>query len=251
MPFGGVQSWCETIAKALNARQIKTEFWGPRMRLPSERFDLCLLANASKAYLAAKAARKAVNICHGVIAEEKPFGDLPVVYTSEEIRDHWRRPGPIVPQPIDMEFWSPDDSRRDLLLFYSYRSPESLGLERTAEALGLRFVWIKSATHETARAAMRQSAICFASGRAALEAMACNAPTVVCDWRDYNGGPLMQDDLEQAARRNYSGRGGVDPRAADLVEIARRTIEAQRPRDYVEARHEAKAVADALLKACA
>lgn len=247
LPFGGVQSWCETIAKAFQERGIETEFWGPKRRLPKTRFDYAIVANAAKTWQGGCLAERVVNVSHGVIPEERPHPNWRAAFTSEEVRKHWGRSGALLPQPIDLDFWTPDEGPRDGLLFYSYRSESDLGLAETAERLGLRFTHIRRAGCDNARDEMRRSAVVFASGRAALEAMATGAPTVICDHRDYNGGPLLEPDLEKAAQRNYSGRGGVDPASVDLVAIAEAAMLTQTPREYVEKNHDYRKVADKLL----
>ena len=216
--------------------------------LPERSYDLGLFANIAHTAPAVKNCRLVVNVSHGIIPDERPHNDLEAWFTSEEVKGFWKRDGAIVRQPIDCEYWRPSDEKRDLLLFYSYRSKNAFGLDALAERLGLTFAYVRDVTHEDARDMMRRAALCCASGRAALEAMACGAPTLICDWRPYNGAPLIEFDLEIAMRANYSGRGGVDARASHLDGLARAAMERGGLRDYVLRHHDHRKIADQILR---
>lgn len=219
------------------------------MRPPKTRVDVAMIAHAKRTWVISGCAETVINVSHGVIPEEAPQTREKTVFTSEEVRSFWKRPGSVIPQPIDMDFWRPADTDRRSLLFYSYRSPDALGLDAVADKLGLEFRFLTNATPDEAREAMQSAAVCFASGRAALESMACDAPTVICDHRDYNGGPLCEIDMDRARFTNYSGRGGVSPSLEMLETAALQAIETQRPREYCAQWHEAGAVTEKLMQA--
>lgn len=247
-PIGGVQSWSETVGAQLRRLGHEAVFWGPEFDLPSGRFDIGLFANWSHTKAAEPLCDRSLSISHGVIEDERPAPGL-ACFTSEEVMEHWRFSGPIVRQPIDLEFWSPLPEARErklLLLFYSYRAPSTFGLADLAHRLGLGFDWVRNVAPTTARDAMRSAALVCASGRAALEAMACGAPTLICDWRPYNGGPLFEPNAERARRSNYSGRSGIDPRTIYLPTYAEASM-AQDPRRYVEEHHNAQTIVGQLM----
>lgn len=250
--IGGVQSWIDTVARCLMARGHDVLVSGPK-GAPGMRakFDIGILAHARRTAVLSALCRRVAWISHGVIAEEEPPKGGKIFYTSEDVRDRWARAGGVVVrQPIDLSFWTPSEERRSTLVFYSYRAPDACGLDNLADALGLEFRWLKDAKPEQARATLRGAALVCASGRAALEAMACGAPTLILDHRPYNGGPLVEPDLEKAMRANYSGRGGFDPASIDLVPIARAAMATQFPRAYVAEHHDVEIVADEMLAQC-
>lgn len=249
--IGGVQSWVTTVARRFQECGHDVTICGPRKRPKPGRYDLGILAHIQATAFALPLCRRFVNVSHGIVREEKPDRNLRLIYTSEEVERKWKWPGDIIRQPIDTDFWHEDGARkRDALVFYSYRSRSSLQLEQTANALGLRFQWIRDAAPDEARDALQSAALVCASGRAALEAMACNAPTLIMDDRDYNGGPLVCADMTKAREHNYSGRGGVHPDKVNVEQIAKETMHFQRPRAYVEEFHDYRFVADELLAVC-
>lgn len=248
--FGGVASWIVTIQKQLELRGHDCAAWGPSDAEPWDDFDIGVIANYRAVSKAEKWCERVVNVSHGVVIDESPGGSANVVCTSEEVRDFWRCNGPILRQPIDLDFWRDEFADRFDLVFYSYRAKSALGFDHLAQRLGLNFVWLKDVDALAARDRLQKAKLVFASGRAALEALACGAPTIIADERDYNGGPLLCFDLEKAMARNYSGRGGTDPRDVDLDALAVQTMAFQKPRAYVEARHDARVIADELLALC-
>lgn len=70
---------------------------------------------------------------------------------------------------------------------------------------------------------------------------------MICDWRPYNGAPLIEPDLEIAMRSNYSGRGGLDARHCDLEGFAREAMTRGSLRDHVLENHDHRKIADQIL----
>lgn len=248
---GGVQSWISTVARRLFLEGCSVSIWGPDLPLPEHRFDLGVFAHGPRTIAAAPLCKRLALVSHGIIDEERPDGPGIKIFTSEEVRDFWKGVGPVLRQPIDLEFWTPDYSRpRNTLVFYSYRANRVFSLDRLARRLGLEFVWLKNVEAQAAHSCLQGAAVVCASGRAALEAMACDAPTMICDWRDYNGGPLVCPNMDKAREHNYSGRGGVSPVDIDMEQLARETMKLQRPREYVIAHHNARRITMELLRQC-
>lgn len=216
LPFGGVQSWSLTMSDQFTKRGHSVTLWGPEWPLPAGRFDLGILANVKHTHDAAESCDRVVTVSHGIIPDEAPCPFYPALGVSEEVQDCWGIGGKILRQPIDTEFWSPSAVDRDLLVLYSYRAPGDLGLAQVAQSLGLGFVWLKNVSPEQARDTLRRAAVVCATGRAALEAMACGAPTAIADHRPYNKKPLLERNLLSAMRTNYSGRGGFVPTGNNL-----------------------------------
>jgi hypothetical protein len=187
-------------------------------------------------------------VCHGIIPAEKPGrGDL-VAFTSEEIRDHWNADGPIIRQPIDLGFWSPEQNPQIYLTRFSYRGGLPF-FSALAASMGLAPQHLRNANPKRARSVIRQSTCVIATGRAALEAMACNIPVVICDHRSAYQGPLMDLDIQGAMTRNYSGRGGVVP----IMENVKRAIDSVMTngfpmRNHVLKYHDSKNIVDQLLE---
>lgn len=230
----------------LTERGHQCSIWGPEFSAISGRYDLAIIANANFTDYAAGAWNSAINICHGIVSDERPSDQFKTFYTSEEVRAHWGGKGSILRQPIDLQFWNPATEARRRFVFYSYRAENVFGLDALAKELGLDFVWLKNVEAKEARACLQGAALACASGRAALEAMACGAPTMICDWRGYNGRPLVCPNMDKARAYNYSGRGGVSPSDIDMGKLARETMTFQRPREYVECWHDADKVVDQL-----
>lgn len=250
---GGVATWIGTLAAELARLGHHCEAWGPEQAAPSGRFDVGVISNAAATLTAAKWCKRVVGVAHGVIEEERPSPFFECLYTSEEVRDRWRGAGPILRQPIDLEFWSPGDApRKPALVFYSYRARDDLGLAKIAAGQGLAFRHISAATPEEARDAMREAAVVVASGRAIVEAMACGAGVVLFDDRNYQP-PLFDPDIAAAMAANYSGRGGRVRPGADVLA---RAVSAQigagaANREHAEQFHDVRRVAAQLLEAIA
>lgn len=247
-PIGGVQSWCRTVARELQRRGHDAVTWGPEQPVPLGGFDLGIIANAADASRAFDLCAKTINVSHGIIDAEKPArGDL-VAFTSEEIRDHWKVEGIIVRQPIDLEFWSPINSPRIYLTQFTYRRGLRF-VKHIARAMSLREYHLRGLNAEGVRRVLHKSRVVLATGRAALESMACGIPTVICDHRAAYQGPLMDLDVEGAMTRNYSGRGGIVPDIDNLKSAIDDAIEFGSRRSHVLRHHDVANVVDDLLEA--
>ena len=247
---GGVHSWIATMVSVCEALGHECAIWGPELPAPSGRFDLGVVSNARATGEAARWCDRIIGVSHGIIPDERPEPSFLSVFTSEEVRKFWGSPGPVLRQPIDLEFWSPGDSEAEnLLTFYSYRAPMDLGLDKVAAALGMRFARLKNVTPCAAREALRRSRVVAATGRAALEAMACGAVVLICDWRLYQG-PLFDPDAYGAMARNYSGRGGVGPTMMLLKKniLERMDDPPAAPVLHLRRHHDARRIAQELLE---
>lgn len=242
-PVGGVQTWCATIADEFERRGSEVVLWQPGMRLEGT-FDAGIFSNIADTRSAMVFCRRTLAVCHGIIGAERPPA-RDVVFTSEEVRDHWKVDGPIIRQPIDLGFWAPAPVRRHLVVRFSYR----LGLdfiEDLAESLGAGYVHLSNEKHSKVREILLQAKCVIATGRAAAETMACGIPVVICDDRTYMG-PLLDNDTLGSMTRNYSGRGGIPP-TADNVRFAIHTaIERGGLRSHAMQHHDVHTIADQLL----
>lgn len=255
-PIGGVQSWIATVALELKRLRHTVDVWGPELgAAPGHRFDAAIVANLEHCSDALKSARRFVNVSHGIIPAERPFSALPVVCTSEGVRDHWKAEkviidACIVRQPIDLAFWTPGAViKRAGVLRYSYRGglPQA---QSAADLLRLPYAHLRGVSALDARAAMRKAAVVIATGRAALEAMACGAPVVIADHRSAYQGPLLGGDLEVDRRNNYSGRGGVEnPSTEMLCEAIKAAMSSGFDwRGYVATFHDSREITKELLQ---
>lgn len=245
-PIGGVQSWCRTVANELTLRNHLVTTWGPEQLIPLGGFDLGIIANVNDTERAFAWCRKTILVSHGIIPAEDPRGER-VVFTSEGVRDYWKGSGPVIRQPIDTEFWSPHWNLRINLTRFSYRG--GLPFVRTLAAeKQLTYCHLRNASAESARAAVRKSACVLATGRAALEAMSCGVPVVLCDHRSAYQGPLMDLDIVSAMTRNYSGRGGVVPKIENLSQAIDEAMEVGDLRAHVLKHHDVRNVVDQLLE---
>ncbi len=247
-PIGGVQSWCRTVAQELIVRGHAVKTWGPEQAVPLGGFDLGIIANVGDTSRAMDWCRKTIVVCHGIIPAEEPPSSG-VIFTSEEVRDHWYGDGPVIRQPIDLDFWSPDSRYLQIFLTrFSYR--EGLSFVRSlAEPWKLQYYHLRNADSKKACKVLRQSACVLATGRAALEAMACSVPVVLCDHRSAYQGPLMDLDTTGGMLRNYSGRGGVTPTLSSVKQAVGQAVEAGSMREHVVKYHNVKDIVDQLLEA--
>ena len=243
--IGGVQSWMATIAKALTAQGHSVHLAQYGETLPDESYDLGVLAHWQFTNALAKRCRQVVNVCHGIIAAERPKRGN-VLYTSEELRDHWATPGEILRQPIDLDFWTPATAQREYLTRFSYRDGLDMAVQ-VAQGFNLKYQHIRKATPRQAREALRQSAVVLATGRAALEAMACGVPVVICDHRAPYQGPLLDSDTLGSMAFNYSGRGGQEPVPATLSMACEAAMARGSLRWHVEEQHDSRKVANQLI----
>jgi hypothetical protein len=240
-----VQSWCTTVASELRRIGHEVTNWGPELSLPAGRFDAGIIANAGDTGVALEKCDRVLAVCHGIIPAEQPPDGVPVAYTSECVRARWGGDGPILRQPIDLDFWTPGHGVRFLTRF-SYRRGLDF-LPRLAERMGLQFRHVASLSQVEARAVLQSSACVLATGRAALEAMACGVPVVICDHRSAYQGPLLDPDTLGSMARNYSGRGGVVPRPGNVAEAVQHAMGVGSLRNHVEAHHDVRKVVGEIL----
>jgi glycosyltransferase involved in cell wall biosynthesis len=245
-PIGGVQSWCRTVEAELVRRGHDVQTWGPGQPPPLGGHDLGIIANPTDTARAYDWCKKTLTVCHGIIPAESPTGDN-VVYTSEEVRAHWGGDGPIIRQPIDLEFWTPVRSRRRFLTRFSYRGGLPF-LPVLAKSLGMIPKHVRNSSAEEARDVLRESACVIATGRAALEAMACGVPVVICDHRSAYQQPLFDPDTTGAMTRNYSGRGGVRPTLDNIKTAVKTAMKNGSMRNHIEENHDVKNVVNELLE---
>ena len=240
LAIGGVQTWTATIAAEFRALGHDVTVWGPEWRLRGT-FDAGILANPLHTETASAACERVLRVSHGIIPDE--FGGD--AFTSEEVRDHWLGSGPIIRQPIDLGFWTPAKAPRRYLTRFSYRK----GLEclpALARELGLEYRHIRGDQPDDVRDGLRQSAVVVATGRAACEAMACGVPVVIADARAYQG-PLLDTNPTGAMVRNYSGRGGVEPKHSHMKAALVAAMERGSLRAHVEQHHDSRKIAKELL----
>jgi hypothetical protein len=252
-PIGGVQSWCRTVGNELARRGHEVESWGPEQPLPVDAFDLGVIANVSDTGKVLGLCRERVIVSHGIIPAENTArgqrpGD-PMCYTSEEVRDHWGGSGAVLRQPIDLTFWSPGPTSvpKKYLTRFSYRGGLRF-IPSLAREIKLEYRHVRNLEARAVRDILRLSACVLATGRAALEAMACGAPVVLCDHRSAYQGPLMDLDLTGAPSRNYSGRGGITPTLHSVREAIKSSVKHGGRRRYVEDNHNVVDIADQILE---
>lgn len=248
---GGVQTWVSTVAAELHKRGYGVEV-ADRYNVLTQTFDVGIFANSSYTAPLANLCKRSILVTHGIVPDEAPgesFGK--VMYTSEEVRDHWEpgRVGGIIRQPIDLNFWKPRPVKRKFLLRVAGRSGLPM-LFDVASALETPFRHLRNFDPEEARRVIRQSVCVLASGRAAVEAMACGIPVVICDARHYQG-PLMDLDILGSMGRNYSGRGGVKPTHENVEAAVVRAIAKGSLRSHVEQHHDVVDIVDQLLRTAA
>lgn len=237
LAIGGVQTWCATVGAELQRQGHDVAFWGPEFPVPDAMFDVGIFANWKHTKSAAKRCGQTLIISHGVIPDEKG-GDA---FTSEEVRDYWRGKGPVIRQPIDLSFWTPSTVEKRYLTRFSYR--DGLGfLPVLATQFGMEYRHLKAQTQQECREVLWQSAIVVATGRAAVEAMACGASVIIADDRGYQK-PLLDNDTTGAMQRNYSGRGGI---TANEVNVRQAIVDAiqHRPNyiNHVYQHHDAQRI---------
>jgi len=247
-PIGGVQSWCRTVANELTVRGHEVTTWGPEQGIPLGGFDLGIIANVGDTSRAFAWCRKMLLVSHGIIPAEKPSTEHLTVFTSEEIRDHWHGEGPIVRQPINTKFWSPGQwPLRVHLTRFSYRSGLDF-VRDIARAMVLPYRHLRDHNENSVRDILRKSACVLATGRAALEAMACDVPVVLCDHRSAYQAPLMNLNVPKAMLQNYSGRGGITPTIENVRQAIESVMESDTMREHVLQHHRVENIVDQLLE---
>lgn len=245
-PIGGVQTWVATIAKELVRLGHEVTFFEGGQREPDGRYDLGIFANWGYTGHMIKRCNSVVQVSHGIIEPERPAYPK-VMFTSEGVRDHWGVEGPILRQPIDLDFWQPGDEKRTYLTRFSYRR----GLDFVpgiAQRLGLEYIHLRNFKPREVRKILQRSACVLATGRAALEAMACGAPVLICDHRSSYQGPLMDRNWVNAMYNNYSGRGGVVPTVHNVEFGIKQTMLLGCNRAHVELCHDARQIVKELLE---
>lgn len=245
--IGGVQTWGKTVGRVFEKMGLEVEHWEDGDPLPTRGFDVGILSNWKFTQPLAAKCRKRVIVCHGIIPHEAPPKDN-VVFTSEGVRAHWGGKGrPVVRQPIDTEFWSPEDKERVYLLRFSYRAGLSMS-RSVASHLGLRYFHARNLDPEPLRSMIRGSAVVYATGRASLEAMSCGIPTVIVDHRSsYQAALMATGPIEEAMRNNYSGRGGVMPDFDRLLKATNQAMSRGSMRDHILEFHDAEKIARELV----
>ena len=245
-PIGGVQSWSKTVGQELMFMGHDVNFWEPGMRADGI-FDVGLIANYACTNPVLKLCKQYLVICHGIIKPEQP-PHKNVAFTAEGVRDYWQGDGPIIRQPINLHFWKMnEESQRHALVRFSYREgvPEA---KIVADRLGLSYSHIRNKTHEEIRDGLSSAVCALASGRAALEAMACGVPVVIVDDRHYQG-TLLDVDTVGSMSRNYSGRGGAVPTVESLISAVKEAVDNGSLRQHVEQYHDAAEITNQLLEA--
>jgi len=244
LPIGGVQSWIKTVRHELERRGHIADEWQRDMPIPDAGFDLGVFANEAYTGALSGLCDRTIGVCHGIIEDERPLGGFDnYLYVSENVRSNWNGSGGIFRQPIDLNFWHDAGYERDGAVRYSYRMTET-HCAKVSEKLGMTYRQVSDATHEDARDILQGARVVFATGRAALEAMACGASVVIYDNRGDYQPPLLDTDLERQMRYSYSGRAGITPRLADVVAATR----AAKPnRAWVERYHDVRVIVGEIL----
>ncbi|ODM46151.1 hypothetical protein A9320_26885 [Ruegeria sp. PBVC088] len=243
-PIGGLQSWIDTVAAELRRLGYSVILWEPGRHAPPP-CDLGILANWAETGHLARLCERVVNVSHGIIEAERPGPADRVICVSEGVRDHWGVAADVLRQPIDLAFWTPGEARgAALAVRFSYRGSRT-HCPQAAARLRLRYLHLRDARPVPARCVLRQAAVVWATGRAALEAMACGAPVVLYDHRSAYQRALLDGDLTRQMHNSYSGRGGITPDLTEVVAAARGAAPA---RAWVEAHHDVRAIVPELLR---
>lgn len=249
---GGVQTWVATVRDELQrvghevtVADVLGRVDGGEV-VTAARYDVAILSNFGHVGHYRNAAHRSVIISHGIVSDE--CGDQCNAFTSEEVARHWGRSNArIVRQPIDLEFWSPNCSR-DPSLIVRYANRGGLGFAEDA-LKGCDYVHVHDTDHLTARRWLRRAGCVIATGRAAVEAMACGAPVVFCDDRPYQGPLMHRSTLWHAMKTNYSGRGGTVPNRETLREEVESAIgNGDLYRDFAKSFHDVRKIAPRLLE---
>lgn len=240
LKIGGVQSWQETVSDELSRRGNTVHFWGPEFGQVKEKYDLGIFANLKFTAGAVPFCKSVKFISHGIISDER--GGNGWFFTSEEVRGKFK--GEILRQPIDLSFWSSVDCEKKYLTQFSYRS-ELPWIDHLAEEFGLEPIRVFNSSKSDVRDILQRSKVVMATGRAAVEAMACGCCVVIADNRPYQG-PLLDFDVVGSMTRNYSGRGGVDITVDRMRVAIAESLGRGQMIDHVRRHHDVKDIADQL-----
>ena len=244
--IGGLQSWIKTVENELYRLGHTVQLWQPDMILKGD-FDLGIISNIDLTRKAIKHCRKTILVSHGIIEAEKPYYLCDkLLFVSEGVRNHWDMDGEIIRQPIDLDFWSPRQNKTNLVSRYSYRTGNT-HCEPIATTLNREYCHINGVTHEQARKIICNSLVVFATGRAALESMACGVPTVIYDHRQAYQPPLMGLDLDLEMQNSYSGRSGTTPTFKQVLSATDKAVNKNNWRDWVVANHDVKKIVKELI----
>ena len=122
-------------------------------------------------------------------------------------------------------------------------------MRNIAQAMEMSYRHLRDHDELRARACVQKSACVLATGRAALEAMSCDVPVVLCDHRSAYQKPLMDLDIESAMTRNYSGRGGITPTIQNVRTAIESAMSSATMREHVLKHHDVVNIVDQLLDA--
>lgn len=242
---GGVQTWIATIASELS-KTCDVDIVGSTGE-PNGAYDIGIFANANHTKRFINYCKRSALICHGVVADESPAEGFDVVgFTSEKVKTHWSGSGPVIHQPVDLDYWSPLRTETTGLIRYANRG----GLEwlsDVAKDLGLPFTHLRNVAPGNALKTLQGASCVLATGRAALEAMACGVPVVICDDRPYQGPLLFDGPMILARDHNYSGRGGVIPTPENVTSAIRKALFLGSRREHMQQFHNVESIAQELL----
>ena len=242
---GGVQTWVSTVRDEL-LRLGHAVSVCDAVILPTTNCDAAILSNPRYSKYMASLATRVTYVCHGIVEDERPEQNS--VFTSEQVAAHWQQRGPVIRQPLDLDYWSPSGERDpNLIVRYANRN----GLTEMPQTLdGYEYKHLRNVDHGEARKWLRRAGCVLATGRAAIEAMACGAPVIICDNRPYQGPLMHTGTLWDAMRANYSGRGGSVPNRRNILEQVELCIgTGQVYRDWVCKYHDVRRVVPLLLGA--
>ncbi len=265
--IGGSQTWCQTVTAELERRgHVVRRYAADRgtYEIPwphSPGFDLGIFAHGTETSAGFGLCDRTILVSHGIIEHERPVpGADAYAFVSEECQDFWGGPGAwqpsrVVRQPIDCSFWKerhlpvPEKFRVGpyVLRFSYYGGLPWLG--DVCRELGYDCRHVKDDDPETAREWIRGAVVVISSGRGALEAMACGVPTVICDDRPYNGGPMLDTGI--GVTTSYSGRGGTEATPENVRAAIERSLKDKHgisPRLIVHAYNHAPMIVDQLLE---
>lgn len=243
-PIGGVQTWMDTMDRALTDMGFEVTLWSPHDPIPDRTFDYHVMAH--RAGLDIKAAKR-IGISHGIIREEKPASGIPYIATSEEVRDHWELEGPILRQPIDLGLWQPHFFKYDRkVIHFDYRSECDLA-RKAAGKLGFKYERITNQDQRGCYTKIGDAEVVLATGRAALEASAMGRPVLIYANSPFYG-RAVDPCYKSAMRHNYSARGGCRIGLNDLALCISQAIERGGWRSQVVEHHDHRKIAAQLVE---